>query len=47
MNPEASYQVTDAISASLGFNFFGGPPSSPYGQFKGDSNVHAVVRYAF
>ena len=47
VNPEASYQVTDAISASLGFNFFGGPPWSPYGQFKGDSNVHAVVRYAF
>ena len=47
VNPEASYQVTDAISASLGFNFFGGPSWSPYGQFKGDSNVHAVVRYAF
>ncbi len=47
VNPEASYQVTDAISASLGFNFFGGPPWSPYGQFKGDSNVHAVLRYAF
>ena len=47
VNPEASYQVTDAISASLGFNFFGGPTWSTYGQFKGDSNVHAVVRYAF
>jgi hypothetical protein len=47
VNPEASYQVTDAISASVGFNFFGGPPWSSYGQFKGDSNVHAVVRYAF
>jgi len=47
VNPEASYQVTDAISATLGFNFFGGPPWSPYGQFKGDSNFHAVVRYAF
>jgi len=47
VNPEASYQVTDAVSASLGFNVFGGPAGSPYGQFKGDSNVHAVLRYAF
>jgi hypothetical protein len=47
VNPEANYQVTDAISAGLGFNIFGGPSWSPYGQFKNDSNVHAVVRYAF
>jgi hypothetical protein len=47
VNPEVSYQVTDAISASVGFNVFGGPPSSQYGQFKGDSNIHTVLRYAF
>lgn len=28
-------------------NAFGGPRRTEYGQFEGNSNVYAVVRYAF
>ena len=45
--PEARYQVTDALSATVGLNVFGGPRRSEYGQFEGNSNLYAVVRYAF
>ena len=45
--PEARYQVTDALSATLGLNVFGGPRRTEYGQFEGNSNLYAVVRYAF
>lgn len=45
--PEARYQITDALSATLGVNAFGGPRRTEYGQFEGDSNLYAVVRYAF
>ncbi len=45
--PEARYQITDAWSATVGVNVFGGPPRSDYGQFEGNSNLFAVVRYAF
>ena len=45
--PETRYQVTDALSATVGVNVFGGPRRSDYGQFEGNSNVYAVVRYAF
>ncbi len=47
LNPEAGYQVTDALSATVGLNLFGGPRRTDYGQFEGDSNLHVVVRYAF
>ncbi|HET8577870.1 MAG TPA: hypothetical protein VFO18_12265 [Methylomirabilota bacterium] len=47
LGPEARYQVTDALSATLGVNFFGGPRRSDYGQFEGNSNLYVVVRYAF
>ncbi|MBI2219117.1 MAG: hypothetical protein HYU51_17670 [Candidatus Rokubacteria bacterium] len=45
--PEARYQVTDALSTTLGMNVFGGPRRSEFGQFEANSNVFAVVRYAF
>ncbi|MBI2016499.1 MAG: hypothetical protein HYV94_03780 [Candidatus Rokubacteria bacterium] len=45
--PEARYQITDAFSATLGVNAFGGPRRTEYGQFEGNSNVYAVARYAF
>ena len=47
LGPEARYQVTDALSATLGVNVFGGPRRSDYGQFEGNSNLYVVVRYAF
>ncbi len=47
VGPEARYQVTDALSATLGVNVFGGPRRTEYGQFDGNSNLYAVVRYAF
>jgi hypothetical protein len=45
--PEARYQITDAFSATLGVNVFGGPRRTEYGQFEGNSNLYAVLRYAF
>ncbi|OGK97909.1 MAG: hypothetical protein A3J45_03980 [Candidatus Rokubacteria bacterium RIFCSPHIGHO2_02_FULL_69_13] len=47
LGPEARYQITDALSATLGINAFGGPRRAEYGQFEGNSNLFAVVRYAF
>jgi hypothetical protein len=47
VGPEARYQITDALSATLGVNAFGGPRRTEYGQFEGNSNLYAVVRYAF
>ena len=47
VGPEARYQITDALSATLGVNVFGGPRRTEYGQFEGNSNLYAVVRYAF
>ncbi len=47
VNPEARYQVTDALSATLGFNLFGGPRRTEFGQFAEDSNVYVLVRYGF
>lgn len=47
VGPEARYQITDALSATLGVNVFGGPRRTAYGQFEGNSNLYAVVRYAF
>ncbi len=47
LGPEARYQITDALSATLGVNAFGGPRRTEYGQFEGNSNLYAVVRYAF
>jgi hypothetical protein len=44
---EAHYQATDALSATLGVNALGGPRRTEYGQFEGNSNLYAVVRYAF
>jgi hypothetical protein len=45
--PEARYQITDAWSATLGVNVFDGPRRSDYGQFEGNSDLFAVLRYAF
>ncbi|MBI1847817.1 MAG: hypothetical protein HY294_08775 [Candidatus Rokubacteria bacterium] len=45
--PEARYHVTDALSFILGLNVFRGPRRSEFGQFEGNSNVFAVVRYTF
>ncbi|MBI3029438.1 MAG: hypothetical protein HYY64_08015 [Candidatus Rokubacteria bacterium] len=47
VNPEVKYNVTDALWAALGVNLFGGPRRAEYGQFEGNSNLYAVVRYAF
>ncbi|MBI2528159.1 MAG: hypothetical protein HYV93_19535 [Candidatus Rokubacteria bacterium] len=47
LGPEARYQITDALSAALGLNVFGGPRRSDYGQFEANSNLYTVVRYAF
>ena len=43
----ARYQVTDALSATVGLNLFGGPRATEFGQFAEDSNLYLVVRYAF
>lgn len=45
--PEARYQVTDALSATVGLNLFGGPRQTEFGQFGDNSNLYVVVRYAF
>ena len=47
LGPEARYQITDALSATLGLNVFGGPRRSDYGQFEANSNLYTVLRYAF
>ena len=47
LTPEARYQVTDALSATLGINLFGGSHRTAFGQFEGDSNLYLVARYAF
>jgi hypothetical protein len=47
VNPEVKYNVTDALWGALGVNLFGGPHRSEFGQFKGNSNLYLVVRYAF
>lgn len=47
VNPEVKYNVTDALSGSLGVNLFGGPRPTEFGQFEGNSNLYLVVRYAF
>ena len=45
--PEARYQVTDALSATVGLNLFGGPRATEFGQFADNSNLYVVMRYAF
>ncbi len=47
VNPEVKYNLTDALSGTLGVNLFGGPRPSEFGQLKGNSNLYLVVRYAF
>ncbi len=47
VNPEVKYNVTDALSGTLGVNLFGGPRATEFGQFEGNSNLYLVVRYAF
>jgi hypothetical protein len=47
VNPEGRYQVTDALSVTVGANLFGGPRRTPFGQFAEDSNAYVVLRYAF
>lgn len=47
VGPEAHYQLTDALSATVGVSAFGGPHRTDVGQFQDNSNLHAVVRYAF
>jgi hypothetical protein len=47
VNPEVKYNVTDQLWAALGVNLFGGPGRTEFGQFAGNSNLYAVVRYAF
>ena len=47
LGPEARYQVTDALSATVGLNVFGGPRATEFGQFADNSNLYVVMRYAF
>ncbi|MFQ5829723.1 MAG: hypothetical protein ACE5JD_11295 [Candidatus Methylomirabilia bacterium] len=47
VSPEARYQVTDALSTTVGVNLFGGPSRTEFGQFAGNSNLYLVLRYAF
>lgn len=47
LNPEIKYNVTDNLWAAAGGNFFVGSAHTEFGQFEGDSNLYAVVRYAF
>jgi len=47
LGPEARYQITDALSATVGLNVFGGPRRSDYRQFEANSTLYTVVRYAF
>jgi predicted RND superfamily exporter protein len=45
--PSHKIRVADALWAALGVNLFGGPRRSEFGRFEGNSNLYAVVRYAF
>ncbi len=47
LGPEARYQVTDALSTTVGLTLFGGPRRTEFGQFAEDSNLSVVVRYGF
>ena len=47
VNPEVKYNLTDALSGALGVNLFDGPRPTEFGQFKTNSNLYLVVRYAF
>jgi hypothetical protein len=47
LNAEARYQVTDALSATVGMNLFGGARRTEFGQFAEDSNLVVLMRYAF
>ena len=47
VNPEVKYNVTDALSATVGVNAFGGPRRTEYGQFEGNTNLYVIARYAF
>ncbi|HLC41786.1 MAG TPA: hypothetical protein VJO34_09180 [Methylomirabilota bacterium] len=46
-NPEVKYNVTDNLWAAVGGNFFVGSAHTEFGQFEGNTNLYAVVRYAF
>ena len=39
LGPAARYQVTDALSATVGLSLFGGPRATEFGQFADDSNI--------
>ncbi len=47
LNPEVKYNVTDAVWVALGIHLFGGPRATEFGQFKENSNLYFVARYAF
>lgn len=47
LGPEARYQMTDALSATVGLNLFLGPRATEFGQFADNSNLYVVMRYAF
>ncbi len=47
VNPELRYSFTDKVWGAVGANFFGGKPSSQFGQLSRDDNVYLQVRYEF
>lgn len=48
LRPEASYKVTDALSASVGANIFGGRHEwTFFGQFRRSDNVFVTLRFDF
>ena len=47
LNPELRYSFTDKVWGAVGANFFGGKPSSQFGQLSRDDNVYLQVRYEF
>jgi len=48
MNPEAKYNLTDAVWLAVGGNIFGGgKPWSQFGQLVKDDNVYTQMRYEF
>ena len=48
LQPQVSYQISDALAATVGANIFGGRRNwTAFGQFDNDSNVYLSVRMDF
>ena len=47
VNPELRYSFSDKVWGAVGVNFFGGPPSGPFGQLARDDNAYLQLRHEF